>query len=393
MTGIPDRLRAWNAGIDAVGDVRVLSVLRILLGPVVLLHLEDTFRLAADGFYYADRFYLPYADWYPEAGHTLYVTMLVAAAVAAVAMSIGFLTRLATVYSAFFVGYNIFLSKTHFAHNRAFLLILLITVAVLPVGRHYSVDAWIRRRRHPDEAVLTSTPLWPLWLVRFEVVVVYCASATSKLIDQDWWGGLMLQRRAIDQREQAIEDGAPTWLMDVLADGTFQWWFSKSAVLTEFVIALGFLHRRTRLFAIWVAIPFHVSIQISAKVQVFSWAALAALIIWVTPKARDRRLELPGGHWLARAVPPLDWFGRFELTPSAGESVVFIDRPGRDGSRRHLAGNDAVVAALIRLPVTFWFAAPWWCWRRIFSSPGGDQPAVSPPIQPDSLAQPSGSAH
>lgn len=357
VAAVGDRLRAWNRQIDDIGDVRALSVLRILLGPIVLLHFEATFRMAADGVVYSDRFYLPYADWYPEAGRSLYVWMLIAAGVAAVAMSVGFLTRVATAYSALFVGYHVFLSKTHFAHNRAFLLILLATVAIVPVGRHYSVDAWIRRRRHPDTSFDPRAPLWPLWLVRFEVAAVYCASATSKVIDGDWWGGLMLQRRAIDERAQAIDEGAPVWLMDLLADADFQWWFAKVAVLTEYVIGLGFLHRRTRLLAIWIAIPFHVSIQIGARVQVFSWAALAALVIWVMPKARDRVLVVPPGHAVERAVRALDWFGRFEVRH--GDTVELLDRPGDDGRRERRVGADARWTVLSRLPPTFWFAAPW----------------------------------
>lgn len=377
MTALARRMRGWNERIDAAGDVRALSVLRILLGPIVLLHLEDTFRLAADGLVYSDRFYLPYADWYPEAGPTLYVAMLVGASIAAIAMSVGLLTRWATAYSACFVGYNLFVSKTHFAHNRAFLLILLVTVAVLPVGRHYSVDAWLQRRRTGSSAVADlDAPLWAVWLVRFEVVAVYCASATSKIIDLDWWGGLMLQRRAIDQRAHAIDEGAPVWLMDLLADGTFQWWFSKTAVLTEYVIALGFLHRKTRLFAIWVAIPFHVSIQIAARVQVFSWAALAALVIWVTPRARTRLLVVPVGHWLIRVVPPLDWFGRFEIE-QADVGVPELWEPADGPTRARHSGSDAIAATFLRLPATFWFVAPWRVVQLIRGGRGRDVPAMT----------------
>ena len=65
-----------NRFIDAEGDLRALSVLRILLGPIVLLHFGDTFRDAADGIVYSDRFYLPYFSWYPEAGPGLYEVML-----------------------------------------------------------------------------------------------------------------------------------------------------------------------------------------------------------------------------------------------------------------------------------------------------------------------------
>lgn len=360
-TTLLQRLRAapsrFNAAIDATGDLRSLSVLRILLGPIVLLHLEEFFRDAADGIIYSDRYYLPYASWYPEAGPEVYEVMLWGAGVSAIAMSLGLLTRLTTAYTAFFVGYNLFLSSTHFAHNRAFLLILLTTVAIVPAGRHYSVDSLVRRVFRRDRPEQT-TPLWPLWLVRFEVVAVYCASAVSKVIDLDWWGGQVLQLRAIDNRQLALDNGAPAWLMDVLADGTFQWWFSKGAVLTEFVIGLGFLHPRTRLFAIWIAIPFHLAIQFGARVQVFSWAALAALVVWVTPRARDRQLIVPHGHRLGRFVRAFDWFGRFDVQRDDGQSVVLLENVTTDAPVVTRRDDDARLTVYSRLPLTFWLAAP-----------------------------------
>ncbi len=364
MSSVHRQLARIDAGLDAMGDLRNLAVLRILLGPIVLLHLQDFFRNARAGVIYSDRFYLPYFDWYPEAGRSLYEPMLWAAAVAAVAMSFGLLTRLATTYSAFFVGYNLFLSKTHFAHNRAFLLILLTVVAIVPVGRYYSLDALLRRAtgRAPKSSTV---PLWPLWLLRFEVVVVYSASATSKLLDPDWWGGRVLQLRAIDNRQLSLDGGAPVWLMDLLADGTFQWWAAKGAVLYEFAIAAGFLHPRTRLIAIWLAIPFHLTIQVGARVQVFSWAALAALVIWVTPQAHDRDLTVPHGHWLGRLVRMLDWFGRFDLHHDDGRVVALIDRStdaGRPVTRR---GTDAIWTTLSRLPVAFVLAGPVLTVRRL----------------------------
>lgn len=351
------RVQRLNSIIDATGDIRQLSILRILLGPIVLLHLQDYFADARDGVVYSDRFYLPYFEWYPEASGTLYEVMLWSCAATAIAMSFGLLTRLTTAYTAFFVGYNLFLSKTHFAHNRAFLLILLITVAVVPVGRHYSVDATVRRWMGRPEP--GPTPLWPLWLVRFEVVAVYCASGLSKVIDQDWWSGRVLQLRAIDNRQLALDEGAPEWLMDLLADETVQSWLSKGAVLTEFVIGLGFIHPRTRLLAIWVAIPFHLAIEISARVQVFSWAALAALTIWVTPRSDRRELTVPHRHALGRAVRALDWFGRFRLSTNDRQAVILTDEPSVE---RH--GHHAVLTTLTRLPVTFFLAAPMLAWHQ-----------------------------
>lgn len=374
MSAAGARLRSWNAAIDATGDVRALSVLRIVLGPIVLLHFRSTFERALDGVVYSDRFWMPYADWYPEASRGLYQAMLVIVAVTAVTMSIGLFTRWSTAITAFVVGYHIFLSTTHFAHNRAFLLVLLVTVSLLPVDRFYSVDAWWRRRRGTSGEA--PARLWPIWLVRFEVVVVYSSSAISKLVDPDWWGGLMMQRRAIDNRQQALDAGVPDWLIDVFADGTFQWWFSKSAVLAELVIAWGFLHRRTRLLAIWIAIPFHLSIEVVARVQVFSWAAIAALVIWVTPRARERVLHVPVDHPIGGVVRRLDWFGRFDLRPSPDAGPV-LDDPTDRVAHGVWRGRDALVATLLRLPATFWFAAPWWLWR-VVSRRAGSAPEPAP---------------
>jgi hypothetical protein len=133
--------------------------------------------------------------------------------------------------------------------------------------------------------------------------------------------------------------------------------------MAEYVIGLGFIFRRTRLIAIWVAIPFHLAIEIGAEVQVFSWAALAALVIWVTPRVRERRIVVPPGHWLARVVRPLDWFGRFsidETTDRGIEKPVVVDSTveGPDGEATERHGADAFATTFSRMPVTFWFAAP-----------------------------------
>ena len=70
-------------------SVRALALLRILAGPVVLLHLHPFLADAANGETYPDAFHEPYAAWYPELPEGVYVALLWLAAVAAVAMSLG----------------------------------------------------------------------------------------------------------------------------------------------------------------------------------------------------------------------------------------------------------------------------------------------------------------
>ena len=97
-------------------------------------------------------------------------------------------TRLSTAIVLGVVAYNVFLSTTHLHNNRAYLLIVLAALAVTPCGRELSLDAWWRRRRGLPPLPTTS-PAWPLWLLRFEAATVYGASGLSKLVDPDWFGG------------------------------------------------------------------------------------------------------------------------------------------------------------------------------------------------------------
>ena len=57
-------------------------------------------------------------------------------------------------------------------------------------------------------------------------------------------------------------------------------------------MALGFLWRRTRPWAVAAAVVFHVMIEFSAEVQVFSYLGLAVLVIWAPPSLPLHRLRL-----------------------------------------------------------------------------------------------------
>jgi Vitamin K-dependent gamma-carboxylase len=316
-------------------SMRALALLRVLTGPVVLLHLQPFLSDSLDGRTYRDAFHEPYAAWYPEVPDPVYIGLLWLAAAAAVAMSLGFLTRLATTTTFVIVTWNLFLSTTHFHNNRAYLVIVLGVLAVAPSGR----DAW--------------APGWPLWLLRFECAAIYGASGLSKLLDPDWFGGTVTWQRVVRARDEL--DPLPDWAVSVLTDRGFHTGAAKFIVLTELFIALGLWWRGTRYAAVWVAVGFHISIEMSASVQVFSLLAIAVLVIWAVPSTRDRvlRLDLSDARHrrLGAVVRALDWLARFRVEP--GQRLELIDR---DGST--LRGAPAVAFVLSRLPLTAWLALP-----------------------------------
>ena len=168
----PGVAQALTRFLDGVGDLRQLELLRIAIGPIVILHLWPFLQRSLDGIAYSDRFFQPYVSWYPGAPREVYFVLLWLAVVSAVALSAGAATRLAAVYTAAFVAYNLFLSQLNFVHNRAFLCLLLVGLTLVPVGRRFSVDSLLRR--HAGAPNLGSEGrLWPILLLRFEIVCVF----------------------------------------------------------------------------------------------------------------------------------------------------------------------------------------------------------------------------
>jgi hypothetical protein len=319
-------------------SLRALWLLRVLVGPIVLLHLAPFLSDSLDGRTYQDVFHEPYASWYPELPEGAYIGVLWLGAAAAVAMSLGALarlaalTRIATVTTFAVVAYNLFLSTTHFHNNRAYLVIVLGVLAIAPVTQ--------------------AGPAWPLWLLRFECAAVYGASGLSKLLDPDWFGGTVTWQRVLHDR--ADLHPLPDWAVSLLTDRDFHTGAAKAIILTELFIALGLWSRRTRYVAVWVAAIFHVTIEASASVQVFSFLGISVLLIWAVPSTRDRVLRIDPRAKLARVVRALDWLARFRVEPAPpGSTLEVVDRNGTT-----IRGRPAVAFALSRLPLTAWFALP-----------------------------------
>lgn len=339
---------------DEPGSVRAMAIVRIVLAPVVVVHLWPFLRDSLDGVTYLDRFNEPWFPFSPEVPGGIQVALVWAGVAGAVAMGLGWHTRLAAPLTTACVAANFFLSQTHFRHNRAFLLFLLAAVALSDSGRVLSLDA--RRRARRGHVVDDRATLWPMWLLRILASSVYLASGVSKLIDPDWAGGLVLWDRAVRHAHLVatrVPEPLAGWVVDVVTQRWVHAVTSPIAVAMELFIGIGLWFGRTRIAAVWVAVVFHLSIELAASVEVFSLAAIVALAIWATPTTRDRLVVVPD-ELQAQRIRRLDWLARFDVRVEPGsDDVELYDREGR----RH-SGREALTMIRSRLPLTFFLAAP-----------------------------------
>lgn len=238
-------------------DLRSMTLLRLFTGPIVVLHLLPFVNDARRGFIYRDTFHEPYATWYPELPRAAYVLVLCVGLLAGFGMLIKQIARPATVLAFTVVTYNLVLSTTHVHNNRLYLVIVLGMLAFVPgdVG-----------------------PAWPLWLLRIEAATVYASSAGSKMLDRDWFGGTVTWGRMLQAR-----DRLPDWSVGILTNRGFHSGAAKVVVLLELFIAIGLWSRRTRPAALAAAVVFHLTIAVTADVEVFSFLGLATLLVWAAP--------------------------------------------------------------------------------------------------------------
>lgn len=284
-------------------DTRSIGVVRILVGLVAFVHLRPIATEGLAGRTFHDRFHEPFLDplfdVVPMPGPALFTALMSVGTLAAVAMSLGAVTKVATVVTTGAVGYHLLVSTTHLHNNRAYLFAVLLGLSLAPAGRSYSVDRWWRTHRGL-ETLPELMPGWPLWLLRFESSLVYGASGFSKLIDADWFGGTVTWGRVVTHEAMLRSSALPEVAQELLLDRSFHTVAAKVVVVTELFIAIGLWWRRSRPWALATAVAFHVAIELSASVQTFSFLAVAVLFVWADPDLRHvgrvevRRFRIPG---------------------------------------------------------------------------------------------------
>lgn len=124
----------------------------------------------------------------------LVALLFVAMSLAALGFALGAFTRSSGI--VLLVLHAMFYARNEFAYAgswagmyKAFLLYAILA----PTGRHFSVDAWRRRRKRPDAPV----PSWlgpaiPVRLLQMHVCTLYAAAGWARLGDVGWQKGEMV---------------------------------------------------------------------------------------------------------------------------------------------------------------------------------------------------------
>ena len=336
-------------------DSRSLAIFRIA---VALLIIADVILRSRNFyFYYTDDGVVPqdlaelyrreaFSFFFYTSDPTLIAGLFVFGVVIAIALLIGYKTRIATILSFLFV-----ISLDH--HNPLVLSyadtlfrMLLFWAIFLPLGERWSIDA-IQRSRPSRPAVVS----WATAAIMIQMVYMYFVNAMNKFPSPLWHSGeAAIIVMGIDEMTFLIGNftrNFPT----LLQIGGFTWFHIM--LLSPLLILL---YGRARYPQLLLFMGGHASFAITVRIGAFAYVAIAGLLIFLQPRFwRDvsiliNRLGLATGIRRTRTTVYSSGKRLAALLPGR-----IIDFPSRD-TVAHVTLSVLVIIAMIGLFVLPSFA-------------------------------------
>lgn len=263
-------------------DAASLGVFRIVFGAAVAV---DAWRYLAYGWvteYYIRpklHFTYLYFDFVrPWPGEWMLVHFW-AMSILALCVAAGLFYRATSALLFVAYAYVFLLEKSVYMNHHYLMVLLALLLACMPAANAYSLDR--RRFQAPKPPSLQAlTPLWTIFLLRFQLVVVYAYGALAK-INGDWLRGEPMYSSLVHHPNQvpAFARFVPP---EVLAYG-IAYGIAYGGLLLDAIIPLLLLRRRTFWIGFALAVVFHVLNAVLLRIGIFSYLMIGALLIFLPP--------------------------------------------------------------------------------------------------------------
>ncbi len=280
-------------------DPASLVAFRVMFGALVVV---SAVRFMANGwverFFGEPRFFFRYwgFEWVPVPSVGALYAMFLALVVTGLCIIVGYRHRLAAAVNLVLFTWIELIDVTNYLNHYYLMSLLGLLVVALPLGR---VGVPPFAARAPS---LTALPAWMLWLVRFQVGVVYVFAGLAKA-GPDW-----------------LEHGQPLnlWLAarqdfplvgPLFELGWVSLALSWAGFLHDLLVPFALAWRRTRAFAYAALLVFHLTTHLLFDIGMFPFIMSAAATVFFAPDWPRRfvaraRPDLMAAPWVA---PSLGW--------------------------------------------------------------------------------------
>lgn len=225
--------------------------------------------------------------------------------IAAVLLTLGFLTRLNTVLV--FLG----LASIHQRNlymlqgGDAFLRIAGFFLIFAPAGAALSVDRLLRLRRGKESAELSPRSPWAQRMIQIQLALMYVVSFWWKSMGAPWVDGTALYY--VTHLEEVQRFPIPQWIQQPVILKLGSW----LTLALEFALGVLIWIKEFRYPLLLLGLLFHLCLEYALNIPMFQWDVLSAYVLFVDPADLTRARK-----WIEARLP----VARFRVFRESGVS-------------------------------------------------------------------------
>lgn len=217
-------------------------------------------------------------EWIRPLDNFTYVIFAICA-LAALAIALGIKYRLSTIVFFLSFTYIELMDKTTYLNHYYFTSVLSFLLIFLPAGRYYSFDAYLNPR-----SAVQKIPAWCINSIKLLLGIVYFYAGLAKL-NSDWLFKAMPLKIWLPSNYDL------PFLGPLLQQEWVHYFFSWSGMIYDLAIPFLLLYRRTRGFAFFLVVVFHVFTRILFPIGMFPFIMIVSALIFFDARLHHRILE------------------------------------------------------------------------------------------------------
>ena len=250
------------------GVLMTLSMIRFVSkGWVEKLYLEPSFHFSFYGF-----------EWVKPFGEMTYLLFLVCC-MSAFFVAIGYKYRLSIIIFFLSFTYIELMDKTTYLNHYYFISILSFLMIFLPANSYYSIDSKIKGYS------FKKIPKWCTDCIKMLLFIVYFYSGLAKL-NSDW----LIEAQPLKIWLTSSYD-LPIIGSTLMQQKWVHYAMSWGGMFYDLFIAFLLLYSRTRIFAFFLVVFFHLFTAILFPIGMFPYIMIVGSLIFFDPKTHNKMIQ------------------------------------------------------------------------------------------------------